>query len=245
MKLTKKIILRIFGLLFINLIVLIVLIVFASIVPILNTNLNAAGSCTCNRDAQGRLFVVNNGCTPDQPNFSDPSGFTEPKCSSSGTSLANMTISCNCEPVQESQPGVNCVTSGLPPPGQTCCAGYTPESRSGACIPVGGIPVVPPPQQGKCATESINTAIGCIPVGNLSSFTGFLLGWGVGIGGGIAFILIVISGFMIMTASGNPERLQAGKELMTSAIMGLIMLIFSVFILKIIGVDILGISGIT
>lgn len=101
------------------------------------------------------------------------------------------------------------------------------------------------PQQGSCAAESIDTAIGCIPVGNLSSFSGFLLGWGVGIGGGIAFILIVISGFMIMTASGNPERLQAGKELMTSAIMGLIMLIFSVFILKIIGVDILQLPGIT
>jgi hypothetical protein len=82
-------------------------------------------------------------------------------------------------------------------------------------------------------------------VGNLSDFAGFLLKWGVGIGGGVAFLLIVISGFMIMTASGNPERLQAGKELMTSAIMGLIMLIFSVFLLKIIGVDILQLPGIT
>lgn len=100
------------------------------------------------------------------------------------------------------------------------------------------------PQAG-CAAESINTAIGCIPVGNLSDFAGFLLKWGVGIGGGVAFLLIVISGFMIMTASGNPERLQAGKELMTSAIMGLIMLIFSVFLLKIIGVDILQLPGIT
>lgn len=152
-------------------------------------------------------------------------------------------LGCTCE---NDIPGITCVTSGVPPAGQTCCSGYQPEPRSGACIPNGVDPSVnPPPQQGNCAAESIDTAIGCIPVGNLSSFAGFLLGWGVGIGGGIAFILIVISGFMIMTASGNPERLQAGKELMTSAIMGLIMLIFSVFILKIIGIDILQLPGIT
>jgi len=101
------------------------------------------------------------------------------------------------------------------------------------------------PTDGCPIPGSINTAIGCIPTENLGDFAGFLLKWGVGIGGGIAFILIVLSGFMIMTASGNPEKLQAGKELMTSAIMGLIMLIFSVFLLKIIGVDILQLPGIT
>lgn len=62
----------------------------------------------------------------------------------------------------------------------------------------------------------------------------------MGIGGGIAFLLILYSGFMIMSATGNPERLKAGQELLTSAISGLILLIFSVFILKFIGIDILG-----
>ncbi len=72
---------------------------------------------------------------------------------------------------------------------------------------------------------------------------GFILKWAIGIGGGIAFLLIIYAGFMLMTSQGNPERLQAGKELMTSAISGLILLIFSIFILKVIGVDILGIPG--
>ena len=43
-----------------------------------------------------------------------------------------------------------------------------------------------------------------------------------------------------MTATGDPKRIQAGQELLTSAIGGLILLIFSVFILKFIGVDVLG-----
>jgi len=86
----------------------------------------------------------------------------------------------------------------------------------------------------------INTAIGCIPISDTNAFIGFILRWAIGIGGGIAFLLIVYAGFMIMSSSGNPERLKAGQELLTSAIAGLIMLIFSVFILRVIGVDILG-----
>jgi len=46
-----------------------------------------------------------------------------------------------------------------------------------------------------------------------------------------------------MSSSGNPDRLKAGQELMTSAIAGIIMLIFSVFILRVIGVDILKLPG--
>ena len=90
-------------------------------------------------------------------------------------------------------------------------------------------------------SNGINTAIGCIDVlGGQTAFLADLLRWAVGVGGGIAFLLIVYAGFMIMTASGNPERLKAGQELLTSAISGLILLVFSIFILNLIGVDILG-----
>lgn len=89
----------------------------------------------------------------------------------------------------------------------------------------------------------INTAIGCIhALGNQSQFLGEILRWAVGIGGGIAFLLMIYAGFMIMTSAGNPDRLKAGQELLTSAISGLILLIFSVFVLKFIGIDILGLN---
>lgn len=90
----------------------------------------------------------------------------------------------------------------------------------------------------------IQTAIGCIPVlGSTDDFLGVLLKWAVGVGGGIAFMLMLYAGFMIMTAQGSPERMKAGQELLTSAIAGLILLIFSVFILNFIGVDILGLDN--
>lgn len=94
------------------------------------------------------------------------------------------------------------------------------------------------------ASGLIYTAIGCIPVSNTSDFIAWILRWAIGIGGGISLMLIIVASFQIMTSSGNPEKVQAGKELLTSAVAGLIMLIFSVFILKIIGIDILKLPGI-
>jgi hypothetical protein len=111
---------------------------------------------------------------------------------------------------------------------QVCCSDIL-------CTPTGG------------TTDSgISTAIGCVPVLNNDngvSLMTFILKWAVGIGGGIAFLLVLYGGFMVMSSAGNPERLKAGQELLTSAISGLILLIFSVFILKFIGIDILGLGA--
>src|SRR3989344_1878504 len=94
-----------------------------------------------------------------------------------------------------------------------------------------------------CDDSHIDTAIGCIPFDSESNFIGFILSWAIGIGGGVAFIMMLFAGFQIMTSAGNPDRLRAGQELLTSAIAGLILLVFSVFILRVIGIDILGISS--
>ena len=96
---------------------------------------------------------------------------------------------------------------------------------------------------GKCGSSALDTAIGCINISDPNAFIKDVLSWGIGVGGGIAFLLILYGGFLVMTSQGDPKRLSAGQELITSAIMGLILLIFSVFILKVIGVDILAIPG--
>jgi hypothetical protein len=106
--------------------------------------------------------------------------------------------------------------------------------------PGANVPNKPP--QGECnnVTE-IDTAIGCAPIGDITALTTFVMRWLLGIGGGIAFLMILFAGFQIMTSSGDPKKLSSGQELLTSAVSGLILVIFSIFILRLIGVNILGI----
>lgn len=96
---------------------------------------------------------------------------------------------------------------------------------------------------GNCGSDKISTAIGCIPIGDPSKTIGWFLSWFIGISGGIAFLLIVYGAIQMMTASGDPQKLQGGREVLTAAISGLIFIIFSVFLLNLIGVKILQLPG--
>lgn len=89
-----------------------------------------------------------------------------------------------------------------------------------------------------CVDGSINTAIGCIDY-DIVGFTRFLLGWGLGVGGGIALVLIAFAGIKMMLSMGNPDQLNDAKGLMIAAISGLLLIIFSTFLLRVIGVNIL------
>lgn len=91
------------------------------------------------------------------------------------------------------------------------------------------------------STTCISTAFGEITITDPSKFVSTLITFGTGIAGGIAFLLILLGGLQLMTSSGNPEKLTAGKELISSAIIGLVLILSSIFLLKLIGVDILGI----
>lgn len=92
-----------------------------------------------------------------------------------------------------------------------------------------------------CSTGSgagIRTALGCLP-NDPAGLVQSLLKFSVGIGGGIAFLLMIFGAFQMITSAGSAEALKAGQERFYSAIIGLLFLIFSVLLLKIIGVDIL------
>ena len=91
--------------------------------------------------------------------------------------------------------------------------------------------------------DQIKTAIGCVPVGDLNEFAGWLLGKIIFVASGIAFLLMAFGAFQIITSAGSPEKAKAGSELITSALSGLLFIILSVFLLKLIGVDILHIPG--
>ena len=63
------------------------------------------------------------------------------------------------------------------------------------------------------------------------------------ISGGIALLMIIRSGYQIVTSQGEAEKLKEARERLISAIVGLLFLIFSLVILETIGVDILRIPG--
>lgn len=94
--------------------------------------------------------------------------------------------------------------------------------------------------RGNCPFEAVETAIGCVPIGDTTQLAGFFLRWGLGISGAVAILTLAYSSFMIMTSAGDPKRLQTGKELLFSAISGIILLVFSMFVLRIMGINILG-----
>lgn len=88
----------------------------------------------------------------------------------------------------------------------------------------------------------IATAIGCIHT-NPAEFVKDFMTFVIGISGGLAFLLMLLGVFQMMTSAGNPETLNAGRERFTSAIIGLLLVIFAILLLQIIGVGILNLPG--
>lgn len=119
----------------------------------------------------------------------------------------------------------------IPPPGsqlaQSCSKCVEERQRCPTCAAEGGI----------------WTSIGCLH-GNLHKFiVEDVLGKALGFGGLIAILCVIYVVFTLQTSAGNPEKLKKARELLTSCIVGLLLIIFSVFILKLIGFDILRIPG--
>lgn len=90
--------------------------------------------------------------------------------------------------------------------------------------------------------EGIQTALGCLPF-TRDAFVSTLLSFVVGISGAIALVTMLIATIQIMTAAGNTEAITKGKELFTSALAGLLFLIFSASLLHIIAGNIIKIPG--
>lgn len=187
---------------------------------------NIAGNATPDCPSGVTLWDDYAGCAPNclitEPNQCQnvhPTATCKSACSAdetviTGNSCANPSDACCLPNDVVGEPGTGTQPVNFP----TCNTG----SSTGA-IRARGIP----------------TAIGCIPIENASAIAIFFVRWGVGIIGGIALLLIIIASIMIITSTGDPKRLQAGKELMTAALSGIILIIFSFFVLRILGVHIL------
>lgn len=104
---------------------------------------------------------------------------------------------------------------------------------------IGGRPAGAPVCGG---ASEIDTALGCIPT-DPAGLVKWVLKFAILMGGGIAFLLSVFGGVSIILAGGNPEKINSGKEIIGSALTGLLFIIFSVFLLRFIGYDILQLPG--
>ncbi len=130
---------------------------------------------------------------------------------------------------------VNVVHADTPAP----ATGKFSEDFIGACNYAGA-------KYNDCKTcaqgNGVWTAFGCVHPNGGSMFN-VIFPIFMGMAGGIAFLLILFGGFQILMSAGNPEKMNEGRELITSAIAGLLLIIFSVFILRLVGYDILRIPG--
>jgi len=88
----------------------------------------------------------------------------------------------------------------------------------------------------------ISTGLGCLST-STSGFTSTLLTFLAGTAGAISLVIMLIATIQIMTGGDNAEQVKKGKELFTGAITGLLFIIFSVTLLKIIAGDIIKLPG--
>lgn len=85
---------------------------------------------------------------------------------------------------------------------------------------------------------SVDTAFGAVAASPEGIATKVLM-VGSQLAGGLAFLLMIYSGFLFLTSAGDPHKLQEATDVLTSAIAGLLLVIFSVFLLDLLGVQLL------
>lgn len=131
------------------------------------------------------------------------------------------------------------------PPGKPAC------DLCGACKSKGGIQK--PSYWHQCRAciynkdNTVKKGFAWTPIGCVSAQPGPIIGTifrlVFPLSGGIAFLILLFGGFKVMTSRGDYDQLAAGKRLMIGAVVSLLLIIFSFFIIRFVAVTILGIPG--
>ncbi len=192
-------------------------------------------------------------CLWPQSSFADNHGYGQGFCSQgsicyTGSTNGNLKPGKQCGNLSDWHYGYDStIANGVP----ECFFGYCCDPNTPPPTPTPNpnlpLPGLPPgcnagSNNGPCT--QVDTAIGPIqtnPTGLVQALFKILLS----LSGGVAVLLIIASGYEMMTSQGNPEKVKGARERLTSAIIGLLFIIFSIAILQIIGVDILQIPGFT
>lgn len=120
---------------------------------------------------------------------------------------------------------------GEPPNGMVC------NTQTNTCGRTYGTPLC---SAGSGTDQAyINTAIGCVPFDSIENMTGFLISRVVAVAGGLTLLLSGAGSIQVLTAGENKDKLMSGQSMLTSAFGGVLLIIFSTFVLRIIGINIL------
>lgn len=82
--------------------------------------------------------------------------------------------------------------------------------------------------QGNCETE-----IGMITI-EPSGVVNTVLNYSLVLGGSLALLLIIYGGFKLVTSAGNAREISNGKEIIQYAIIGLLLIVFSVTLVRVV-----------
>jgi hypothetical protein len=85
----------------------------------------------------------------------------------------------------------------------------------------------------------IRTGLGCIQSQATIPFINQLVRWTVSLASLAAFGLIIYSGFTMVTAQGDVKKVKSAQEILTAAIMGLILIVSAVVVLNFVGMEVL------
>ncbi len=211
------------------------------------------GTCTCSVNNGRMLFVASDNCFPATEYAKCGGGQSGPatcECiKKENSELPANTCQCTgggvitASSCQGDTPRENCVTRGA----YCYCSAETSNATDAVLAPRPNTPEAEAANAAKSAGSvgsCINTALGCVPY-TVNGFSTWLLQILFGIAGGIAFLLMVYGFILIATSSGDEKKVQAAKETITSAITGLLVSIFALFLFRLIAVDILKIPGIS
>lgn len=173
--------------------------------------------------------LTGNLCCKPEPS---PTPTIDPFCKECGEKHAYECAHPKCESCPQCLP-VTSVSPPKPLPSIRPLCEQVPSQFQGDCLDC----MVN--DKGEYGTTGIWTAVGCISTDLGGFVTEFIYGIGLKFAGAVAFLYFLYGAFLYLTSGGNPEKVAMGKEVIVSSLSGLLLLIFSLFLLKIIAIDIL------
>lgn len=128
------------------------------------------------------------------------------------------------------------------PPLPPACSKWVDIETGEAIITSPNAPIDSRIIDGKAKCMEVFTAIGPIS-SDPSGFITTLFGIVLGLAGTVALLLIIYSGYKLLTSQGNAEAIEGARQTLTSAIVGLLFIIFTFVIFQTLTSDILKLPG--